>query len=451
MEKKEQPKKKEAKKRRGKGSVFELKRKANGVWVGTGQFRWRRILGWLPDGKPIYDEGLLKSRKDAEAALSLANRRLEQGGYVDFIDNARKEFHDKALSAQQAENHVGEEQPVERQTPTLQSYAQTWLLEKENQDGLKPKTLAGYADMLKRHILPTLGGHPLTEINAETISRLREVITGKKLSPRTANQIFAILSSLLSSAVASKLIQINPAFEKLPRGPRDLKKALEEAAGNLEAFDWTKAWTEEETQTFLSGTREDWYGPAFGLMALTGMRRGEACGLRWPRVDLKRGTLRVVEATVTIHGSPLRETPKNKSSIRTIHLLPEAVDLLRTLKERQARERARRQRSGEPWGNVDDHVITRPDGVPPNPDSMRKLFHKLCDKAGVRTIAIHGLRHTYVTMMANLGMPIDVVAKMAGHKNSDITRDVYQHVFEDEIQRAVQAMPSLFKNVGDKK
>ncbi|OLV20047.1 hypothetical protein BOO71_0000931 [Deinococcus marmoris] len=48
-------------------------------------------------------------------------------------------------------------------------------------------------------------------------------------------------------------------------------------------------------------------------------------------------------------------------------------------------------------------------------------------------------------------MPIDVVARMAGHKNSDITRDVYQHVFEDEIQRAVQAMPSLFKNIGEKK
>lgn len=150
---------------------------------------------------------------------------------------------------------------------------------------------------------------------------------------------------------------------------------------------------------------------------------------------------------MTIHGRPTQDTPKNKSSIRTIFLLPEAVDLLREWQVRQTRERTRCQRRGESWGDG-NFVITRLDGAPPNPDSLRKLFHKLCHKAGVRTITIHGLRHTYVTMMANQGMSIDLVASMLGHANSEITRDVYKHLFESDLERAVQAMPPLFGNGG---
>ncbi|GGO30362.1 tyrosine-type recombinase/integrase [Deinococcus humi] len=103
--------------------------------------------------------------------------------------------------------------------------------------------------------------------------------------------------------------------------------------------------------------------------------------------------------------------------------------MLRAWKEGQARQRARRQCKGEPC-RKGDFAFTRPDDAPPNPDSLRKLFHKLCDKSGVRTSTIHGLRHTYVTMMADLGVSIDIIARLVGRKNSDITRDVYRHLFE---------------------
>ncbi|GGO30334.1 tyrosine-type recombinase/integrase [Deinococcus humi] len=108
------------------------------------------------------------------------------------------------------------------------------------------------------------------------------------------------------------------------------------------------------------------------------------------------------------------------------------------------------RRLERPGNGEGDFVFTRPDGAPPNPDSLRKLFLTLCDKAGVRTITIHGLRHTYVTLMADQGMSIDIVAKLVGHQNSAITRDVYRHLFEGKLEQAVRAMPALFKNgVGD--
>lgn len=436
----------------GQGSVSALTRRVGGVTVSTGKYRWRLILALLPNGKPVYDEGVLSSEKDAHAALGHARKRRERGGYMEYVLEKRAEYEAGALAkaarAQAAANQQAEEPRGEPQMSTVRVYAATWLLEKENKDGLKPKTLASYAYMLNRHVLPTLGARLLTEIDVKTIAELKKSISEKgsrkkALGPRTVNQILAILSSLLSSAVKSRLIGDNPAFEELPKGPRDLQQALKEADEDSEHFDETLAWTREELARFLSATRDEWYGPAFGLMALTGMRRGEACGLRWSRVSLGGKKLRIVETTVTIHGRPTQETPKNKSSIRTIFLVPEAVDLLREWQVRQTRKRTRCQRRGESWGDS-NFVITRPDGAPPNPDSLRKLFHK----AGVRTITIHGLRHTYVTMMANQGMSIDLMASMVGHANSEIMRDVYKHLFESDLERAVQALPPLFGNGG---
>ena len=78
------------------------------------------------------------------------------------------------------------------------------------------------------------------------------------------------------------------------------------------------AWTPDELRTFLAAAEDHELYALFRLGALTGMRRGELCGLRWEDVDLAGQTLRVRQALAMINGKPKIESPKSRASPQTV-------------------------------------------------------------------------------------------------------------------------------------
>lgn len=98
-------------------------------------------------------------------------------------------------------------------------------------------------------------------------------------------------------------------------------------------------WTAEQVRAFLAATANDRLGAAFMVLATTGMRRGEALGLRWADLDLDGGRLFVRQTVITIKHAVAFGKPKTAKGIRPVTLDPDTVAALVAHRKAQAAER----------------------------------------------------------------------------------------------------------------
>lgn len=162
--------------------------------------------------------------------------------------------------------------------------------------GRKPSTVASYRRNLRVHVIPRLGGlrlQALTPLHldtmyAELLAEGNMRTEGGALSPRTVRYVHTILRKALSDAARKGLIVRNPSDAATPPSAK--------AARPPEMAFWTPA----ELHRFLEENEHDALFPILRLVAMTGLRRGEACGLRWSDVDLERGMLSVRQQLVVV-------------------------------------------------------------------------------------------------------------------------------------------------------
>ncbi|RKN29659.1 site-specific integrase [Micromonospora musae] len=144
---------------------------------------------------------------------------------------------------------------------------------------------------------------------------------------------------------------------------------------------------------FLKAARDDrWYAPYSVALAL-GLRRGEALALRWVDVDLVDGVLRVRQSLQRT-GGQLRFGPvKTDGSERAVALPAGLVDVLRG---HRVLQRTKREAAGDRW---QEHglLFTTKIGTPIEPRNINRHLDQLCERAGVRRIRVHDLRHVGVS------------------------------------------------------
>ena len=141
------------------------------------------------------------------------------------------------------------------------------------------------------------------------------------------------------------------------------------------------------------------YFALYRLAALTGMRRGELCGLRWEDVDFAEQTVRVRKALAMINGIPRVSTPKSRRSRRVIDIDDRTTDILRAHWDQQ-REAA--EFVGDGWTET-GYVFTTVIGTPQHPDNVSKRFVALVRTIEVSYLTLHGLRHTHATHLLAMG------------------------------------------------
>jgi integrase len=179
------------------------------------------------------------------------------------------------------------------------------------------------------------------------------------------------------------------------------------------------------------------------LLAYTGMRRGEACGLRWKHVHLDKGTLDIRGARVMVGGQPQQSGAKTRRGRRSLKLDAEVVAALRTWKAAQNKMRLR---WGADWADDGDHVFTHEMwfakpvryGVPVRPDWVSAKFRQFRKGAALPALKLHGLRHSYVTTAAEQGVSSRDIADAVGHADVSVTERYYRHTFE-RVQEVAQA------------
>ena len=293
------------------------------------------------------------------------------------------------------------------------AYAQEWLATKADR---RSSTQAILRYRVEHHITSSeLGQTPLDRV---TRTDVQAFLRGRtSLAPRATQQLRATLKSIFQMAVEDGLVPRNPAAQVKTPPPPTRRPTT---------------WTREERDQFLAATEGDPLYPLLLTMARTGLRRGEACGLRWCDLHLDGSDPYLqVEQQITLGPRGTFEVgdPKTDDSYRSVMLDPATVAVLEAHRRRQ---REKRMTLGLGKIRPDDFVFaawdhSRQAWLPHLPNAVAERFKRLCRQAGVTVITPHGLRHTYATLLVEAGVPDRVIADQLGHRDTRFTASVYVH------------------------
>jgi integrase len=290
-------------------------------------------------------------------------------------------------------------------------------------------TLTGTAERLRAE-LPEAG-----HITKDTLaSLLRRHASGdtddlaSQLDGRTVNYVHTIVHRALKDAVRWGRLVRNPADAADP--PRGRQKS-----------DGVHSWDAATLRRFLtdSSASGDRLHPLWVLLATTGMRRGEALGLRWSNVDLDAGRLRVVQTIIQVRSKVTIGEPKTARGRRPIALDAGTVAVLREQRRRSLEERM----LVGPDFEDRDLVFHKPDGSCLRPDAVSATFVRRVRSTGLPALTLKGLRHTWATLALERGIHPRVVQERLGHSTIAITLGVYSHVAPTLHDEAAQLIADL--------
>ncbi len=310
---------------------------------------------------------------------------------------------------------------------------------------LRASTSRSYAAHVRGYLVPYLGGIPLAALTAEDVQAMftaiirHETALGRPVSAATLHRIHATLRAALNGAVRAGLISVNPGrFPELPRAARPRPQVWTPALTERWLNDgWRPVvgvWTAAQTAQFLRQVRGHRLYALFHLVALRGLRRGEAAGLTWADVDLEAGTLTISGQLQQLGGRLVAGPPKSDAGRRVIALDKTTITALR---EHRSRQQAERAAAGPRWTET-GYVFTTTAGKPVGPDRMTRLFRRLVAESGLPPVTLHGLRHGAATLALAGGADLKVVQDQLGHSTITLTADTYTSVLPETARAAAE-------------
>lgn len=384
----------------GRGSVSSYKTKAGRRW------RWQLWIKLDPHDEDSDEQRIggtgYAEKADAEDALDTKRREVEE--------------HD-VIAAGKA--------------PTMAVYAKQWLDSLRIEDSTK----AGYEGIVNRYVIPTLGTLRIDSIKPTKLSRVYLELErsggrgGAALSANTVRKTHVVIGSILDAAVDDGYVRQNAARRsRIVKAPT--AKQVKAEAPELDV------WTAEQLTAFLEWDRSVYDDADFTLwmvLAHTGMRRGEALGLRWKDLDVKNRRIAVRRAANSIKHGETKATKSGKP--RVIDLDESIVDAMKAWKAVRGSlsldlARADAVIFGDMAGNV----------INPNRVTGRwaaRVAAARRDGVEIPKLALHGLRHTHATNLLQAGVHPRIVQERLGHADISITMGLYSHVTESMQRDAV--------------
>ncbi len=314
---------------------------------------------------------------------------------------------------------------------TVGQFMKMWLSHHAMNKPLSKSTQVTYEGKIRNYIIPILGEKPIQSIKPIDLKNwVGHLMTsggrdGSGLAAATVRYAGAILKEAFVAAVEEyELLTINPAANlKLPQSPK--------SGGDV--------WTVQETKKFMEAVAEDQLYSLFVFLFATGARRGEVLALLWDDIDLDKGTVSINKAAQWVKGQRLIGPTKTGAN-RSIPIDPPTIKTLKSHRAKQAGEKI-----GSVHWQENNLVFCHSDGSPLRPDYPYGVFKRYSQRAGVRPIRLHDIRHTHATWLLEAGEQLHVVSERLGHADTSTTARIYAHVTVRQRQEAADTFSRLME------
>ncbi len=327
-----------------------------------------------------------------------------------------KKAAEEVASTIRAKLHLGEFGfDDSKPAPTFKDHAKLWLALPHD---WKESTRENYLNNLNKHILPALGSMPVNEIKRKDLKSFFDKKYAEGLNVNTIKLIRAPINGILSYAVELELIESNPIRDvqlKYKKKPFEIDPLTESESQLLL----------EQAQTFMNGG----YYPSILCALRTGMRIGEIQALKWKDIDFDN---RQIEVKRSYRNGRMTGTKNHKR--RRVDM---TLHLTETLKAHRTAQKRDALKKGKPvsefvFAGADDELLSR--------DWVRKALDGCTERAELRRIRIHSLRHSYATIRLMKGHNVGDVSYQLGHSSIKITYDVYAHWMPGQFKSEVDEL-----------
>lgn len=332
-----------------------------------------------------------------------------------------KEAVRKALVEAQADKQRGELIASPRQS--VAEYLQSWLT-----DTIQPsrslRTYESYRLNVNR-ALPHLGRHQLASLKAPHLQAMYASLLKAGLARRSVEQCHTVIHTALAQAVRWRMLPYNPAdLVTVPRSARHEMQTL----------------SAPQLARLFAGTEAERLHSLWVTLATTGLRMGEALGLRWQDVDFDACRLTVRQSVQRQKGKGIVPVPvKSHRSRRPIALSGFTVKALRRHKTLIAAERL----ASADW-QESDLVYPSRRGTPLDTCRVNGTWHRTLVRLGLPSVRLHDLRHTVASLALANGVHPKLVQELLGHSSIALTLDTYSHIIPTSHDEIADHMDRLF-------
>jgi integrase len=363
--------------RRAKGEGALVQRSSDG--------RWLLSIDLGRDAKGARKRRVLYGKTRSEVLRKATDLRARSGGHI----------------RPRASGSVG-------------AWVETWLL--EVQSSRTANTYALYESLWRIHAAPRVGNLPLERFDVEHVSALYHALAADGASTSMVGNVGRMMHRAFAVAVKQRVYHRPNPFgivEKPSHRPKD-----------------ARALTQEEARRFVEAARGDRFEALWLLLLTTGLRIGEALGLKWGDIDFERKTVSIQRSLTEVGGYVELGPTKTPKSRRLIDLGSLVVCALE-----------RRRSASESEEHSSDLVFCTLNGTPMRRSNLRRShLRPILKAARLGHLRLHDLRHSMGSLAIAQGVPVKVVSDRLGHSTTRMTQDRYLHVLPGLQREAADAI-----------
>lgn len=330
--------------------------------------------------------------------------------YYSTLDGKRKQTTKRGFPTKREAKQWENEQKAAKASDmsvTLKTFVDMYFEDKKGE--LKERSVRNKRYMIESHIVPYFGGRKMNEIIPSDIIKWQNIMMEKGFAPTYLRMIQNQLTALFNHA--SRIYN-------LPNNPCKRVKKMGKADANELNF-----WTKEEYDQFIATIdKTDRYFVLFEILFWCGCREGEALALTMEDIDFANKQIHINKTYYRVNGEDVITTPKTEQSVRTIDI-PDFLN-------KEIME-------------YTEKLYKYPQDARLFPMVAEAVQHKMkrnIEKAGVKKIRVHDLRHSHVAYLIHQGVAPLLIKQRLGHKDIQITLNTYGHLYPNEQKKLAEML-----------
>lgn len=314
----------------------------------------------------------------------------------------------------------GDVKRIEHSNMTVSEWLDVWY--ETNESHWAVTTRMQRKNAIQYQMKPLLGSIKLAELDKSTYKRKYLNVLQEQYKPSTVKLFHRLFKVAINAAVDDEIIPRNR-FGNMTLEDEEVSENFYSANELKEFLTAAKEMENVTNYTFIY------------LLAYTGLRKGEALGLKWSDINFDTNMLSV-ERTRDIKGVRKPKTKRSRRAILLDDLIIHQLKLYRTWCKKI-------KLSFGLASKDDDYIfISHQSGNPIGDNTIKYSFERIFKKTGLKRITPHGLRHSHATLLVMDRIPSVVVAARLGNTPQMID-NVYGHVLKNVEEESVQSFAKV--------